>query len=264
MQSFQASRHELKYLVSESQASAVRSEIQGLLRRDSNTGDDENGYRVQSLYLDSRDSQCYNETLCGNKNRFKLRMRFYDDSPASPVFLEIKRRVTVIVQKKRAAVSRAAALDLLKGHAASPEMLLKDGADQRDGLNDFCRLRDRLAAVGKVFVDYQREAWEGACGNQYRVTFDRNVRGSIYVPGSGLTVPPRSALSGIQGVVLEMKYTNQPAPWMNEIASRHNLQPVSVPKYVECVDVTLGSQHNQPWPGTLIGDHAQTFNPRGI
>ena len=74
MQSFQVSRHELKYLVSESQASAVRSEIQAYLRPDKNTGSDENGYRVQSLYLDSRDSQCYNETLCGNKNRFKLRI----------------------------------------------------------------------------------------------------------------------------------------------------------------------------------------------
>lgn len=264
MQSFQVSRHELKYLVSESQASAVRNEIQAYLRPDANTGSDGSSYRVRSLYLDSRDSQCYNETLDGTKNRFKLRMRFYDDAPTSPVFLEVKRRVTVIIQKQRAAVSRAAAHDLLKGHAASPEMLLKDGADQRDAMDSFCRLRDRLAAVGKVFVDYQREAWEGAAGNQYRVTFDRNVRGSIYVPGSGLTVPPESALSGIQGVVLEMKYTNQPAPWMNEIASRHNLQPVSVPKYVECVDVTLGGQHNQPWSGALIGDSAQTYNSRGI
>ncbi len=264
MQSFQVSRHELKYLVTESQASAVRSEIQGFLRPDRNGGSDENGYRVQSLYLDSRDSQCYNETLCGNKNRFKLRMRFYDDAPSSPVFLEIKRRVTVIVQKKRAAISRVAAKELLKGHAPSPDMLLKDGADQRDGLESFCRLRDRLAAVGKVFVDYQREAWEGAGGNQYRVTFDRNVRGSIYVPGSGLTVPPQSALSGIEGVVLEMKYTNQPAPWMNEIASRHNLQPVSVPKYVECVDVTLGVPNARPWSGGILGDSASSLNPRGI
>ena len=264
MQSFQVSRHELKYLVTESQASAVRSEIQAYLRPDANTGSGGNSYRVRSLYLDSRDSQCYNETLCGTKNRFKLRMRFYDDAPTSPVFLEIKRRVTVIVQKKRAAVSRAAALDLLRGQTASPAMLLKEGAAQRDGLETFCRLRDRLAAVGKVFVDYQREAWEGATGNQYRVTFDRNVRGSIYVPGSGLTVPPQSALSGIQGVVLEMKYTNQPAPWMNEIARRHNLQPVSVPKYVECVDVTLGAQHNQSPFGALIGDSAHAFHQGGI
>lgn len=264
MKSFQVSRHELKYLVSESQADAVRSEIRTYLRPDINAGaGGDNSYRVQSLYLDSRDSQCYNETLCGNKNRFKLRMRFYDSLPESPVFLEVKRRVTVIVQKQRAKVSRDAALDLLKGHGPSPAMLLEDGAAQREGLDSFCRLRDQLAAVGKVFVDYQREAWEGAGGNQYRVTFDRNVRGSVYVPGSGLTVPPNSELSGIEGVVLEMKYTNRPAPWMNEIAARHNLQPVSVPKYVECVDVTLGAHGIQPWSGSLFGEPAQNFNPRG-
>ena len=88
MQSFQVSRHELKYLVSESQASAVRNEIQAYLRPDANTGSDGSSYRVRSLYLDSRDSQCYNETLDGTKNRFKLRMRFYDDAPTSPVFLD--------------------------------------------------------------------------------------------------------------------------------------------------------------------------------
>ena len=190
-------------------------------------------------------------------------MRFYDDTPASPVFLEVKRRVTVIVQKQRAAVSRAAALDLLKGHGPSPEMLLESSAAQREGLENFCRLRDQLAAVGKVFVDYQREAWEGAGGNHYRVTFDRGVRGSIYVPGSGLTIPSRSELSGIEGVVLEMKYTNQPAPWMNDIAGRHNLRPVSVPKYVECVDVTLGGPH-QHGAGSFMGVQTQPFNSGGV
>ncbi len=258
MKSFQVSRHELKYLVSETQASAVRSAIQSCLRPDINTGASDYGYRVQSLYLDSRDSRCYHETLCGHKNRFKLRMRFYDDSPQAPIFLEVKRRVTVIVQKQRAAVSRSAALDLLKGHDASPDMLLEDTPEQRQGLNSFCRLRDQLAAVGRVYVDYRREAWEGACGNHFRVTFDRNVRGSVYVPGSGLTVPPQSEQAGIQGVVLEMKYTNRPAAWMIEIAKRHNLQPVSVPKYVECVDVTLADGGNGAWSGPWGGAFDRT------
>ena len=48
------------------------------------------GYHVHSLYLDSPAYELYHETTEGVKNRFKLRMRFYDDSPEAPVFLEIK------------------------------------------------------------------------------------------------------------------------------------------------------------------------------
>lgn len=39
-------------------------------------------------------------------NRFKLRIRFYDDIPASPAFLETERRLTDVIRKERAALRR--------------------------------------------------------------------------------------------------------------------------------------------------------------
>ena len=238
MQSFQTSRHELKYLITEAQADAIRTETLAYLVPDAFSKGD--GYEVNSLYLDSRDYACCNDTRCGTKNRYKLRMRFYDDSPESPVFLEVKRRVTNIVQKERAAVSKQAAFNLLRGYRPDASMLKVDNASHRQGLASFCRLRDQLCGVGKVFVTYKREAFQSKDSSRYRVTFDRNVRGCLYTPGTRLMIPETSRCTKIEGVVLEMKFTNEPAPWMVRIAQRHNIQPISVPKYVECVDVTVG------------------------
>jgi len=236
MKTFQASRYELKYLISESLADAIRAEVLTHLKLDKNSITGSQGYRVQSLYLDSKRLHCYQDTLQGNKNRFKLRIRFYDNREDSPVFLEIKRRVTDVIQKKRAAVSRVSAEKLLRGHSPDPCMLLKDTPAERDGLNSFFGLKEQLAAAGRVYVDYFREAYQNGSLNDYRVTFDRTICGSLYVPGSRLRMPEISKMSQIDSVVLEMKFVNRPADWMVAIARRFNLTPTSVPKYVECIN----------------------------
>ena len=239
MSELQKSRYEMKYLITESQADAIRRLVKTRLMPDAHSHGNSIGYRVRSLYLDSRDLTCYNETQCGTKNRFKLRIRFYDEDPNLPVFLEIKRRVTDVVCKLRATVSRRSAEQLLRGASPSPTMLLRNIPDERKALREFCLLRDQLGAVGKVFVDYYRQAYESSAGNQYRVTFDRNVFGSDYQPGNGLTMPPRSQMTNIGGVILEMKYVGRPASWMIDLSRRFGLKAQSVPKYVECVDVVV-------------------------
>lgn len=250
MSALQTSRYEMKYMISESQAIAIRRLVKTRLVPDEHSHGNSIGYRVRSLYLDSRSLRCYNETQCGNKNRFKLRIRFYDEFDDSPVFLEVKRRITDMVCKHRATVLRSSAEQLLRGASPTPTMLLKNSARERDDLREFCRLRDRLGAVGKVFVDYYRQAYESRGGNQYRVTFDRNVCGSDYHVGSGLTMPDRSVMTKIDGVVLEMKYIDRPASWMIDLARRFGLKAQSVPKYIECVDAV--NPMSYPTPGVNV------------
>ncbi|MDA8563295.1 polyphosphate polymerase domain-containing protein [Mariniblastus sp.] len=243
MSALQTSRYELKYLITESQADAIRRLVKTRLLSDEHSHGNAIGYRVRSLYLDSRSLTCYNETQCGQKNRFKLRIRFYDDGLDSPVYLEVKRRITNVICKCRATVSRRDAELLLRGASPSASMLVNDTAGERQSLREFCMLRDRLGAVGKVFVDYYRQAYESRGGNQYRVTFDRNVCGSDYTIGSGLKMPPRSRMTKIDGVILEMKFIDRPASWMTDVSQRFGLKSQSVPKYVECVDVLQST----PW-----------------
>ena len=226
----------MKYLITENLANAIRAEVLMHLESDENSVPGSHGYRVQSLYLDSNRLHCYQDTLQGNKNRFKLRIRFYDNHEDSPVFLEVKRRVTDVIQKTRAAVSRESAEKILRGYSPDSRMLLKDTPAERDGLNSFFRLKEQLGASGQVYVDYFREAYQNGSDNDYRITFDRTICGSLYVPGSRLEMPDISKMSQIKAVVLEMKFVNRPSNWMVNIAKRFNLTPTSVPKYVECIN----------------------------
>src|SRR5438034_11768400 len=105
----QHSRFELKYLIREEVAEKVRDFVHCYLNLDEyGVGKPNYSYPVHSLYLDSDDLKLYWATINGNKNRFKLRIRFYNNNPETPVFFEIKRRMNNCILKKHGSVRREA------------------------------------------------------------------------------------------------------------------------------------------------------------
>ena len=105
----QLSRLELKYHISEETALAVRDFVSGHLEIDEFGASKPNlSYPVHSLYLDSPGLKTFRDTINGNKNRYKLRLRYYDSRPGSPVFFEIKRRMNNAILKQRGAIRREA------------------------------------------------------------------------------------------------------------------------------------------------------------
>ena len=80
-------RYELKYRITESKAQAVEQFIKPYIHLDRYSKLQPNGaYPIVSLYLDSQDMKLCRESLIGKKNRFKLRVRSYDDDTATPYF----------------------------------------------------------------------------------------------------------------------------------------------------------------------------------
>jgi hypothetical protein len=238
-QSLQSSRFEFKYYVDEGRARAIRNFIESYLEPDEflvRFGGI--GYPVCSLYLDNSGLLLYDQTMQGQKNRFKLRIRFYDNNPENPAFLEIKRRETDVIKKKRAPVTREGAREILAGAPPSPDFLFgkKMTTKSLDALYEFCQLRDRIDAAGCTYVYYHRQAYVSPDSNSVRVTFDRQLEGGVYVPGTELSIPTDSARPKMEGVVLELKFTDRFPNWMELLAEDFNLQRTSVPKYVKCVD----------------------------
>lgn len=240
----QRNRFELKYIIDERRARGVRDFIRTYLVRDRFARPElEWAYPIYSVYLDSPSLDLYNATLCGHKNRFKLRARYYDDDPASPVFFEIKRRVNDVILKDRAAVRRSSAMRLLRGGAPARDDLLDPGDREAYGaVWEFCRLAAALGATGRTIVAYTREAWNARENDDVRVTFDRKVAGSWYddaLPvGEALRVdrpwvfPPVD--NGV-GVVLELKFTGCYPRWMEELVASFDLYRTCMAKYVSCV-----------------------------
>lgn len=231
----QASRFEFKYLVSEWAARRIREQILLHLRPDSFTQGE--GYHVQSLYLDSPDLHLCRQTICGEKNRFKLRVRFYDNDPHKPVFLEIKRRVTVAVLKQRACVKREVVDQILATFDPDPSYLAKATPDNLRALQNFCDLARAINARPAAYTSYQREAYESEFDNSQRLTFDRYLRAGEYRGALSCEGFESWPLVPFSGVVFEMKFTDRFPTWMHDLAVEFNLDRISVPKYVECVNM---------------------------
>lgn len=233
---FQSSRFELKYIITESYARAIRDFALSYLEPDPHADPARNcEYAVHSLYLDSRDLFLCRQTREGHKNRFKLRIRFYDDLPDSPAFLEIKRRENDVILKQRARVRRTAATRILNGHWPPAGDILTSAQDGLATVEDFCRLRSLLEASGTVFTSYMREAYVTPNDNTVRVTFDRRLYGTLYQGHGTLVRQGRVARPDVGGVILEIKFTDRFPAWLGHLARAFNLTRISMPKYVVCV-----------------------------
>jgi len=170
----QAQRFERKYFIEEQQVPTLREFISGHLQLDDNSlGREEFSYPVHSIYLDSEELLTYWATVHCEKKRFKLRVRYYDDDPASPLFFEIKRRENECVLKQRGVVHRGAGVLLLAGQLPGPEHLISDKPHHLAALQRFCYLMQRLNARPMVHVGYRREAWVSPNSNAFRVHKDR-------------------------------------------------------------------------------------------
>jgi hypothetical protein len=239
----QSSRYEFKYLIDAPKARDIRGFVRLYVRPDEFTNPESGcGYPVHSLYLDSPDLKLCRQTICGEKNRFKLRLRFYDDSPSSPVFLEVKRRVYDTIQKRRVAVWRSSLPSLLADYVQDRRYLVKDEEHNYDHLWNFCELSRQIAACPAAYTSYEREAYEPHENNFYRVTFDRHIRAGRFTGTLSLANLEQWPLAPIDGVVLEMKFTDRFPSWMHTLVQVFDLQRISVPKYVECVNVVERSR----------------------
>src|SRR6058998_1280480 len=121
----QQQRFELKYLIPEETALLVRDFVRSYLEMDEfSVGRPNYSYPVHSLYLDSDDLKLYWRTINGDKNRFKLRLRYYSATDDAPVFFEIKRRINNCILKQRGGVRHSAIAGLLAGQFPDPSCLL--------------------------------------------------------------------------------------------------------------------------------------------
>ena len=232
----QSQRFELKYIIEEPVALSVRDFLRSYLELDENgVGREENSYPIHSLYLDSPDLMLYQQTNIGEKNRFKLRLRYYDNSPRSPVFLEIKRRMNNTIAKQRGCICREAVPDLFAGHVPEQAQLVSSGPKHIVAVNDFCRLMQELQARPRTHVAYLREAWVSREDNSVRVTIDRQVRSEINLSGYLTTDMVSPVLVFGHHAVLELKFTGRFPDWFKELVEIFHLTQGSAAKYAEGV-----------------------------
>lgn len=232
----QPSRFELKYIVEERVALGIRDWVRSYLDIDEHGATRPNlSYPVHSIYLDSPDLKLYQSTVNGDKNRFKLRLRFYENRSDAPVFLEIKSRMNNSISKQRSRVRAVAISSLLAGHLPEPEHLVSPDPKQLVALQRFCQLVNELRAQPRTHVAYLREAWISREDNSVRVTLDREVRTETDPVARLVPEMTNPILVFGDRVVLELKFTGRFPDWFKELVRIFGLMQCGAAKYADGV-----------------------------
>ena len=225
-------RYELKYHISESKAEAIERFVKPYLHLDHYCKLQPTGsYPIVSLYLDSVDLRLCRQTLEGNKNRFKLRIRSYSDEPGYSRFLEIKRRMNAIIIKSRVRVMDKDIPTLLSGLSSPPQDYI---TDERT-LKQFQLYMKSISARPVMRVRYMRRAYEGDLENRVRVTFDRQLAYNVGVEPNVMFGGRGWQHHSFNGVILEIKFTARYPVWLSRMAKYFSLQQQSISKYVTSV-----------------------------
>jgi VTC domain len=229
----QHQRYELKYRLEESVAVRVREFVRAHLAIDEfSARQPDFSYPTLSLYLDSDELDTYWQTINGDKNRYKLRLRYYDDVPDSPVFFEIKRREDHVMLKQRAGVRKDAVRWLLGGQLPERKHLLNPRDDVAfASLQRFCQLRQQMQAAPKLHIAYAREAYENTENNDVRVTFDRRVESQPQHHAGLVARSPRPHPVFGPTVILELKFTARYPLWFRHLVQKFDCIQEGAAKY---------------------------------
>lgn len=228
----QQRRFELKYLIQEEITSSLRDFISCYLELDEfGQGQSSMAYPVYSLYFDSDDLKTYHDTINGYKNRFKLRLRYYDEKPNTPVFFEIKGRQDKCILKQRCGVKREAVALLAAGQLPDPDYLVSREPRHLAALQRFNYLLHQINARPKAHNSYTREAWVSPNDNSVRVTFDRRVLIEPFFRVEATTRMERPYPIFSEYTILEVKFTNRYPNWIRQMVQTFRLVWAASAKY---------------------------------
>jgi hypothetical protein len=196
------------------------------------------------------------------KNRFKLRVRYYDEvardatgapilhetemtplgfsrpETEAPVFLEIKGRVDNCILKQRCPIRRSAVPLILSGHFPDSTLLPSQEPRHLAALERFSYLVQQIGARPRAHNRYRREAWVSPTDNSVRVTMDREVG---ITPCFNTDLRPfglgrRDVFDG--RVVLELKFTSRFPTWLKDLVEHFGLMQTSASKYADGISLT--------------------------
>jgi len=251
----QHSRFELKYLISENTAQRVRDFVRSYLAMDEySIGRPNYSYPVHSLYLDSDTLDIYWRTVNGDKNRYKLRLRYYSDNPDTPVFFEIKRRMKDVILKQRGGVRQCAVESVLSGYLPEDKDMITKDPGSLVAVQRFQQLMLELNAKPKSHIFYQREAYVSD-NDEVRVTMDRDVYSEPNLTPSIKVKMTKPVLSYAGFVILELKFTNRFPNWFRELVRVAESMQCGAAKYVSGIGL-LGH--------TRLSAHAEVLEEESL
>jgi hypothetical protein len=240
-------RYERKYLVPNESLDDIRKRIMPFVTPDKYALKNENGlhqYTVRSIYLDSRDMECYQQKDSGIKLRRKLRIRGYNNMDHnSKVVLEIKRKIGNRIKKHRSTLLFSNLNKLMAQPNLKEYIITKECEESIDDASRFFfHLKKKLYTPSNLIV-YEREAFQGKIDNGVRITFDKNIRSKLNPGLQELYTNNDLKLLFNNHFVLEIKYfTNEMPLWARSLIYEFRLRNDAISKYTIGYDINKFNQ----------------------
>ncbi len=189
-------RQELKFEVSDAELEILRGRLLPLMKMDQNQVGD--AYTIRSLYFDDLQDTCLKENQDGADNRHKYRIRIYN-AQTDRIRLEKKSKLRGMTRKEGCKITEEACRLYMEGKTPA---FSESASDLEKEF--YCEMKMH-GMFPKTIVEYDRTAFVEPRGN-VRITFDRNIRGSV-LPGEFLEEKiARIPLLPSGMHVLEVKY----------------------------------------------------------
>lgn len=184
------------------------------------------GYLVNSIYFDTQVLDTFNDKLDGVSKRFKLRLRYYGDSPSSFV-LEVKKKDAYLGLKDRFTFACLEVENYFERNSGDLAKFLEVNFPQ---------------FIPTMYVGYDRVAFHIGDDTDMRISMDSNVTWCL-PPFSyaDLTKPHRNQLQPVDKFVLEIKCQREMPKEFQKLLKQIELRWVENSKYANCLSAALGT-----------------------
>ncbi|MGX7243401.1 VTC domain-containing protein [Enterococcus quebecensis] len=193
-------------------------------------GEDDYGlHTIISLYFDTEDYEMIRHSIAKPVYKEKFRIRSYGvPTENSDVFLEIKKKVSGVVYKRRVSLSYLSAKNYIRYPHSFKLKVTKD----KQIKNEIDWLVSRRGLEPKVMIAYDRRALFSFENEDFRITFDFNIRYrkkelTDTLDDRGDRVAPEI------DVLMEVKALGAYPLWFSEILAELGIYPISFSKYAQ-------------------------------
>ena len=227
MSEFIFRRHELKYLVSDEQRSALEKAF-----ADTMCPDPYGESTICSVYYDTPDFRLIRASLEKPVYKEKLRLRSYGPAaPETTVFLELKKKYETVVYKRRVTLTAEDA------EACMTEGTPVPGDSQIGREIDYFRRFYRTLRPA-MYLSCDRSAWFSQESRDLRVTFDRHIAWRreamrLTAPAGGEELLPEGMS------LMEVKAADAIPVWLASLMSRNGVRQTTYSKYGEAYRTAL-------------------------
>jgi len=219
-------RHESKFLINSDVYEEVEKRLLQYMEIDEYNKDHE-FYTISNLYFDTKENDLIRNSVSKPKYKEKLRLRAYGVPDANAqVYLEIKKKVCGVVNKRRSKLKLQEAYDLVAS-GIKPDIKKYMNAQVLKEIEYILRIYD---LEPKVYLAYDRKAFFGKVNRDLRITFDSNIRTRRY---------DLKLESGDHGEnlldkgkwIMEVKAENNIPIWLSNLLSEYKIYKTSFSKY---------------------------------